>query len=63
MEDLRKRLRFMPEKASFCTGELIRNASSRCVIISAHSREGANKQVISSQADSLIKISRIWADF
>lgn len=27
------------------------------------SREGANKQVISSQADSLIKISRIWADF
>ncbi|EGD9198602.1 ABC transporter [Escherichia coli] len=28
-----------------------------------HSREGANKQVISSQADSLIKISRIWADF
>ncbi|VGD45235.1 putative aspartate-semialdehyde dehydrogenase [Klebsiella pneumoniae] len=32
--------------------------------ISAHFfREGANKQVISSQADSLIKISRIWADF
>ena len=27
------------------------------------SREGANKQVISSQADSLIKISRFWADF
>lgn len=26
-------------------------------------REGANKQVISSPADSLIKISRIWADF
>ncbi|MCJ4724414.1 hypothetical protein LNV37_28845, partial [Klebsiella pneumoniae] len=26
------------------------------------SKEGANKQVISSQADSLIKISRIWAD-
>ncbi|WP_311964898.1 hypothetical protein, partial [Acinetobacter baumannii] len=26
-------------------------------------REGADKQVISSQADSLIKISRIWADF
>ncbi|MGC9899901.1 hypothetical protein P4I47_12715, partial [Escherichia coli] len=25
------------------------------------SKEGANKQVISSQADSLIKISRIWA--
>ncbi|HBV4973744.1 TPA: hypothetical protein MDZ92_005595 [Klebsiella pneumoniae] len=29
----------------------------------AGAREGANKQVISSQADSLIKISRIWADF
>ncbi|MDQ8082300.1 hypothetical protein [Escherichia coli] len=28
-----------------------------------NAREGANKQVISSQADSLIKISRIWADF
>ncbi|AUO59874.1 ABC transporter [Escherichia coli] len=34
------------------------------LIISAiRFREGANKQVISSQADSLIKISRIWADF
>ncbi|EMF4365256.1 hypothetical protein V3505_005242 [Klebsiella pneumoniae] len=30
---------------------------------SGGSKEGANKQVISSQADSLIKISRIWADF
>lgn len=28
-----------------------------------YTKEGANKQVISSQADSLIKISRIWADF
>ncbi|SXR88318.1 cyclic diguanylate phosphodiesterase (EAL) domain-containing protein [Klebsiella pneumoniae] len=28
-----------------------------------YAKEGANKQVISSQADSLIKISRIWADF
>ncbi|STP60595.1 Protein of uncharacterised function (DUF1471) [Enterobacter hormaechei] len=36
------------------------------VIIAAREhgpKEGANKQVISSQADSLIKISRIWADF
>ncbi|WPO24010.1 hypothetical protein SH582_23905 [Raoultella ornithinolytica] len=32
-------------------------------IIGAYPWEGANKQVISSQADSLIKISRIWADF
>ncbi|QDA45117.1 ABC transporter [Klebsiella pneumoniae] len=31
--------------------------------VSVKPREGANKQVISSQADSLIKISRIWADF
>ncbi|OKW60799.1 response regulator [Escherichia coli] len=31
--------------------------------IQAGAKEGANKQVISSQADSLIKISRIWADF
>lgn len=30
---------------------------------STTAKEGANKQVISSQADSLIKISRIWADF
>ncbi|ASG51462.1 ABC transporter [Escherichia coli] len=36
------------------------SAAFRCVCII---REGANKQVISSQADSLIKISRIWADF
>ncbi|MCH6210279.1 hypothetical protein MMU48_19120, partial [Escherichia coli] len=33
------------------------------VTLFEHDREGANKQVISSQADSLIKISRIWADF
>ncbi len=31
--------------------------------LSLPAKEGANKQVISSQADSLIKISRIWADF
>lgn len=31
--------------------------------LTTYAREGANKQVISSQADSLIKISRIWADF
>ncbi|MDN2046580.1 hypothetical protein FCZ20_27710, partial [Escherichia coli] len=33
------------------------------LLIHLYIREGANKQVISSQADSLIKISRIWADF
>ncbi|RIU54801.1 ABC transporter [Klebsiella pneumoniae] len=31
--------------------------------VRGYPKEGANKQVISSQADSLIKISRIWADF
>ncbi|MGK5701942.1 hypothetical protein ACSNK9_18470, partial [Klebsiella pneumoniae] len=36
------------------------NELSRCAL---PAKEGANKQVISSQADSLIKISRIWADF
>ncbi|HCR2156820.1 TPA: hypothetical protein OND32_004833 [Enterobacter asburiae] len=33
------------------------------ILREAEAGEGANKQVISSQADSLIKISRIWADF
>ncbi|PJR18153.1 ABC transporter [Klebsiella pneumoniae subsp. pneumoniae] len=39
--------------------------SIHLLIPTAHSRpkESANKQVMSSQADSLIKISRIWADF
>ncbi|MEH3503863.1 peptidase domain-containing ABC transporter, partial [Enterobacter asburiae] len=37
--------------------------SNGCVRINGIDiKEGANKQVISSQADSLIKISRIWAD-
>ncbi|QLN29566.1 hypothetical protein HVZ71_19395 [Escherichia coli] len=40
-------------------GSRVKGKKSRAVLI----REGANKQVISSQADSLIKISRIWADF
>ncbi|MFS3455892.1 WlaTC/HtrL family glycosyltransferase, partial [Escherichia coli] len=30
--------------------------------VDVYFREGANKQVISSQVDSLIKISRIWAN-
>ncbi len=49
------------------TDEPISEAQREAIINSARatssSREGANKQVISSQADSLIKISRIWADF
>ncbi|MCM0896070.1 hypothetical protein KTC61_21180, partial [Klebsiella pneumoniae] len=31
------------------------------ILLRQNAMEGANKQVISSQADSLIKISRIWA--
>lgn len=38
-------------------------SSFSSALTSILSKEGANKQVISSQADSLIKISRIWADF
>ncbi len=38
-------------------------ASFRLYQYYCFTKEGANKQVISSQADSLIKISRIWADF
>ena len=40
------------------SGALYESVDNSCFF-----REGANKQVISSQADSLIKISRIWADF
>lgn len=43
--------------------ERLRMTSNRYSSIRVNSKEGANKQVISSQADSLIKISRIWADF
>ncbi|WP_269233038.1 hypothetical protein [Klebsiella pneumoniae] len=41
------------------------NSRGKCSdgVASLKAKEGANKQVISSQADSLIKISRIWADF
>ncbi len=38
-------------------------AAAEFIPMKDFSKEGANKQVISSQADSLIKISRIWADF
>ncbi len=37
--------------------------TSMNTLVCQEPKEGANKQVISSQADSLIKISRIWADF
>ncbi|WP_301530078.1 hypothetical protein [Klebsiella pneumoniae] len=45
-------------------GMKIQNYSSDYIeTYNSPAKEGANKQVISSQADSLIKISRIWADF
>ena len=46
--DVRPRQQTTKRGAGFTVTPLIRT------------REGANKQVISSQADSLIKISRIW---
>ncbi len=46
-----------------CQANYIRDVQGGTVAPSSSSKEGANKQVISSQADSLIKISRIWADF
>ncbi|MEY8776950.1 GNAT family N-acetyltransferase [Klebsiella pneumoniae] len=45
------------------TGKAIMRFIARLALEQECLREGANKQVISSQADSLIKISRIWADF
>ncbi|MEJ2958135.1 hypothetical protein WDK05_18315, partial [Escherichia coli] len=45
-----------------CTCSAVNKKELEC-IKETISKEGANKQVISSQADSLIKISRIWADF
>ncbi len=48
------------ERAMQLVGE---PGSGKSVALRHLAKEGANKQVISSQADSLIKISRIWADF
>ena len=44
-------------------GQTDTNLNFLCSLLPKVAREGANKPVISSQADSLIKISRIWADF
>ncbi|UKS49876.1 hypothetical protein [Klebsiella michiganensis] len=51
--------RTLQKRAGDENESLYQQAISRC----RTAKEGANKQVISSQADSLIKISRIWADF
>ena len=47
---------------NYVSGQLIKAMIKKGINVEG-SKEGANKQVISSQADSLIKISRIWADF
>ncbi|WP_262351503.1 response regulator, partial [Enterobacter roggenkampii] len=47
---------------AFALLKRIRNLNKDIKVLFLSSKEGANKQVISSQADSLIKISRIWAD-
>ncbi|BBS92385.1 hypothetical protein WP7S18C02_30000 [Klebsiella sp. WP7-S18-CRE-02] len=44
-------------------GATLSDIAAQCPLNEYAIREGANKQVMSSQADSLIKISRIWADF
>ena len=55
--------------AAQCTAETFaKNKLNNLILLNQQTRteipkEGANKQVISSQADSLIKISRIWDDF
>ncbi|MBY7470420.1 hypothetical protein K7A35_03160 [Escherichia marmotae] len=52
----------LPQDDKLITGQL-ENGLRYMIYPHSHPKEGANKQVISSQADSLIKISRIWADF
>ncbi|MGX3853455.1 hypothetical protein ACWJPI_26785, partial [Klebsiella pneumoniae] len=59
---IKERLNWQKESTHLALNQIISiylTGSGMAII----SREGANKQVISSQADSLIKISRIWADF
>ncbi|MCM7083727.1 hypothetical protein, partial [Enterobacter roggenkampii] len=41
--------------------KIISGGKTAQTLFDEFAKEGANKQVISSQADSLIKISRIWA--
>ncbi|MDO2655683.1 hypothetical protein Q2V18_09265 [Escherichia coli] len=54
-----------PNGTSYTASEISikRVPDGLCRVSNSLVKEGANKQVISSQADSLIKISRIWADF
>ena len=54
---------FMQEIQSLVDNHIIHEDNLVKLLQTKSAKEGANKQVISSQADSLIKISRIWADF
>ena len=54
---------FMQEIQSLVCNHIIHEDNLVKLLQTKSAKEGANKQVISSQADSLIKISRIWADF
>jgi hypothetical protein len=57
---------FYSSHSALFTLDLVDNETRQFMVLWSqviNIREGANKQVISSQADSLIKISRIWADF
>ncbi|WP_219828146.1 hypothetical protein, partial [Klebsiella pneumoniae] len=59
---IKERLNWQKESTHLALNQIISiylTGSGMAII----SRESANKQVMSSQADSLIKISRIWADF
>ncbi|MFX2675349.1 universal stress protein, partial [Enterobacter hormaechei] len=51
----------MPKFSAELTRGFIADARKMDEYMINNAKEGANKQVISSQADSLIKISRIWA--
>ncbi|MGF5123786.1 response regulator, partial [Klebsiella pneumoniae] len=51
----------IPELSGIEVLEQLRKRRYQGTIIIISAKESANKQVISSQADSLIKISRIWA--
>ncbi|WP_213131739.1 hypothetical protein, partial [Escherichia coli] len=62
MKSLRSRL-LLYHQRGFMVSIVYNNLTIPLHEVDMTVREGANKQVISSQADSLIKISRIWADF
>ena len=54
---------FAANAGTFLSSQPDSDATRNFITGMATAKEGANKQVISSQVDSLIKISRIWANF